>query len=142
MFTNTAPDEATDSSNADPSDVKVAGVDSFRDLAASGSAPVQVTPAAWRKHQQLQPTAVVTAKSAGLAVLLTIVWLGAGHLYAGRVATGIALMLFDSILVLLAFSLLGIIIAVPVWIVAAPITMVFAASAASAFNRRNGITVQ
>ncbi len=84
----------------------------------------------------------VAAKSPGIAVLLSFIWLGAGHLYAGQVGLGVALMVFDAFLVLLAFTLIGLIIAVPLWLISAPIVMVLAYSAAKRFNERNGIVVR
>lgn len=88
------------------------------------------------------PIGVVPAKSAGVAVLLSLLWLGAGHLYAGRIGTGIALIVFDLLLAVLALTGIGLVIAFPVWLMAFLVTAVLAANAASAFNRRNGIVVR
>ena len=41
---------------------------------------------------------VVSEKSAGVAVLLTFVWLGAGHLYLNRVTPGVLLMVLHVFL--------------------------------------------
>ncbi|MCD2196784.1 DUF3824 domain-containing protein [Actinomycetospora endophytica] len=41
---------------------------------------------------QPNPYAVRAPKSAGIAVLLTILWIGAGHLYLDRMGTGLVLM--------------------------------------------------
>ncbi len=41
---------------------------------------------------QPAPYATRPAKSAGVAVLLTLLWIGAGHLYLDRIGTGLALM--------------------------------------------------
>ena len=69
---------------------------------------------------------VTPPKSAALAVFLTFLWLGMGHLYAGRITTGIVLALIDVVLVMLAFSFIGLIIAFPVWcllfLIAAPLS--------------------
>jgi TM2 domain-containing membrane protein YozV len=89
-----------------------------------------------------QPVVVVAAKSAGIAVLLTLLWLGAGHLYAGKIGAGIALVVFDLVLAMLAATLFGLIIAVPVWMVTFAIAAFLAANAVSEFNRRNGIVVR
>ncbi len=76
---------------------------------------------------------VTPPKSAALAVFLTFLWLGLGHLYAGRIATGIVLALVDLVLVMLAFSLVGLIIAFPIWcilfIIAAPLSAMAAGKA-------------
>jgi TM2 domain-containing membrane protein YozV len=85
---------------------------------------------------------MVTAKSAGIAVLLSFLWLGAGHLYANRTTAGILLIVYDTFLVLLSITLVGAIVAVPLWLISAPIVMVLAANAANDFNRRNGIVVR
>jgi TM2 domain-containing membrane protein YozV len=42
----------------------------------------------------------VPEKSAGVAVLLTFLWLGAGHLYLNRVTPGVLLLVLDFFLVL------------------------------------------
>ena len=46
-------------------------------------------------------------KSAGVAVLLSFLLLGAGHLYMGRTGAGIALIVLDVFLWLLALTLLS-----------------------------------
>jgi TM2 domain-containing membrane protein YozV len=38
------------------------------------------------------PSAARAPKSSGVAVLLTLLWIGAGHLYLDRIGTGLALM--------------------------------------------------
>ncbi len=86
-------------------------------------------------HQIIQ---VVPAKSPGVAVLLTFLWLGAGHLYAGSTGAGIALMLLEFVLLPLAFLGVGIVL----WVLIAPFAMFFAAQAAKAFNQRNGIIIR
>jgi TM2 domain-containing membrane protein YozV len=89
-----------------------------------------------------QPVVVVAAKSAGIAVLLTLLWLGAGHLYAGKIGAGIALVIFDFVLFLLALTFVGALLAVPVWIITFAIAAFLSANAVSEFNRRNGIVVR
>lgn len=74
---------------------------------------------------------VPVVKSAGLAVVLSFLWLGAGHLYAGRIGSGVALVIYEFILLMIAVTGLGLIVAVPLWLVSAPIVMVTAASAAN-----------
>ena len=88
------------------------------------------------------PLVTIPAKSAGVAVLLTFLWLGAGHLYANRTTTGVLLIIYDFFLVLLSITLIGAIVAVPLWLITAPIVMIFAANAANDYNRRNGIVVR
>ncbi len=85
---------------------------------------------------------MVVAKSAGIAVLLSFLWLGAGHLYANRTITGVLLIIYNTFLVLLSITLVGAIAAVPLWLISAPIVMILSAGAANDFNRRNGILVR
>ncbi len=92
--------------------------------------------------QQPFPPVVVAAKSPGVAVLLSFIWLGAGHLYANKTGLGVALMVYDACLVVLALSLIGLILALPLWLISAPFVMWHAASSANAFNRRNGVVVK
>ncbi|WP_211191005.1 hypothetical protein [Actinomycetospora sp. TBRC 11914] len=58
--------------------------------------PPQPMPYGAVPHQpvpyQPAPYAVRPVKSSGVAVLLTLLWIGAGHLYLDRVGTGLALM--------------------------------------------------
>ena len=79
-------------------------------------------------------------KSPGLAAVFSFLWLGAGHAYVGRMGPAVALAVGNLFLTFLCFSLIGLIIAVPVWLVLAPITMFLAASAAKEHNRRFGLT--
>ncbi|MBB5955070.1 TM2 domain-containing membrane protein YozV [Saccharothrix tamanrassetensis] len=85
---------------------------------------------------------VVTAKSPGIAVLLSFLWLGAGNLYAGQTALGIILIIVNFPLAILAMTVLGLIIAFPVWLILAVLGMVMAAQGAKDFNHRNGIMVR
>ena len=73
--------------------------------------------------QQAMMQVSAPPKSVGVAVLLSFFWLGAGHIYAGRMGSGIALAIFDGFLVLLALTGIGLIIAVPVWLIATPLAM-------------------
>lgn len=90
--------------------------------------PQQVTQA----PQVLPPT---QQKSAAVAVLLSFLWLGAGHLYLGRIPAGILLAIYGAILALMMFSLIGFIIAFPIWAVSVVIVMVMAAAATGSVNR-------
>lgn len=90
--------------------------------------------------QYQQPVMVMAPKSAGLAVFFTFLWLGVGHLYAGKTGAGIALVLLDLfVLTPLVFVFF---IGVLLWFIIAPIVMIFAAKAANDFNHRNGIVVR
>jgi TM2 domain-containing membrane protein YozV len=88
--------------------------------------------------QQMTIRVSAPPKSVGVAVLLSFIWLGAGHIYAGKTGLGIALAVLDGILVLLALTGIGMIVAFPVWIIAAPVTMALSASAVNSANRRGG----
>jgi TM2 domain-containing membrane protein YozV len=101
--------------------------------------PVQ-SPAPY--HAQPQMITVVTAKSSGIAVLLTFLWLGAGHLYAGRITTGIVLIVTDFILWALSFTVILAIITVPLFVILLIISAVLAAQAAKDFNYRNGLVLR
>lgn len=79
----------------------------------------------------------VTPKTAGVAVLLSLLWLGAGHLYADRIATGIVLIVADALLGCLALTGVGLVVAVPVWLVLAPIVATLSAHAVTVYNQRN-----
>lgn len=59
---------------------------------------------------QPAPYPVRAPKSPGVAVLLTLLWIGAGHLYLDRVGTGLVLMgahFFLGLLLFLVFAPLG-----------------------------------
>jgi TM2 domain-containing membrane protein YozV len=83
---------------------------------------------------------VVAAKSPGLAVFFSI-WLGAGHLYVGKTGPGVGLLVLHFFLLLMLFTLIGAVIAIPIWCVAFAFTAVSASNEAKGFNHRNGITV-
>jgi TM2 domain-containing membrane protein YozV len=79
--------------------------------------------------------AVVAAKTPAVAVLLSILWLGAGHLYAGRTALGLALMAVDVFLVLfLMVPLIGWVLAPLAWF---GLCIYAAISSSNAVKRRN-----
>jgi TM2 domain-containing membrane protein YozV len=82
---------------------------------------------------------VVAAKSAAIAAVLSFFWLGLGHLYANRIGVGVALMIYDAFLVVLSITLVGLILAIPLWVVSTPLVMYLSARAAADFNRRNGL---
>lgn len=87
------------------------------------------------------PRAVVAAKTPGIAVLLTFLWLGAGHLYAGRTGTGVALLVTNVfLLILLAVPLVGWVLAPVLWVPLFVLAAVSAAGAVRAHNARWGVT--
>jgi TM2 domain-containing membrane protein YozV len=98
---------------------------------------------ACRQNQEVPAVQHMTmpgqAKSPGLAVLFTFLWLGAGHLYVGQVGAGVGFAVVNGILVLLSLSLIGLIVAFPIWLIIAPIAMVLSATAAGSHNRRLGL---
>ncbi|MDP9406859.1 MAG: hypothetical protein M3P95_02950 [Actinomycetota bacterium] len=77
-----------------------------------------------------------SARSAGIAVLLSVVWIGAGHLYAGRTDLGAALLVYHMVLLLVSVTGVGLILTVPMWLVSAPLVAVLAARAVVLDNRR------
>jgi TM2 domain-containing membrane protein YozV len=84
---------------------------------------------------------VVSAKSPGVAVLLSFIWLGAGHLYVGRIGLGIGIMVFDFFLILLSLIPFSWILTVPVWLIAFVFIAINVSNEAKACNARNGIVV-
>ena len=63
-------------------------------------------------------------KSAGLAVFLSFLWPGAGHLYVGEVSdkdmtTGIVFACISGLCFLLSFTIIGLVLTIPVWFVTA-----------------------
>ncbi|MGY2002805.1 hypothetical protein [Blastococcus sp. SYSU DS1024] len=82
-----------------------------------------------------QPAAVVTAKTPGIAVLLSLLWMGAGHLYAGRIGPGIGFMTTGFFLWILWFiPLIGWVVAPLLWL---PLFIVAACTAANAAREHN-----
>jgi TM2 domain-containing membrane protein YozV len=109
--------------------------------------PVQVCPACGAHQDQPQQSQIVTyvtrtQKSVGLAVFLSFLWLGAGHLYAGKVGTGMVLAFADLVLVLIAFTGIGLFVSVPIWLIAVPLVMVWAASTTQSRNQLQPARIQ
>ena len=79
--------------------------------ARSVSPPKQTVPSARRADPPTvlpRPQVVVVhggIKSSGLAAVLSFFWCGLGHVYTGRIGTGIALMLGYPLLLLFGFAL-------------------------------------
>jgi len=111
----------------------------------SSTAPALMAPGAPPNAGMLphaQPMVhVVNAKSPGVAVLLSFIWLGAGHLYVGNIGLGIGLMVFDFFLILVSLIPFAMILTVPVWLIAFVFIAINVSNAAKAFNARNGIVV-
>jgi TM2 domain-containing membrane protein YozV len=84
---------------------------------------------------------VFPAKSPGIGVLLSFLWLGAGHLYVGKIGLGIGLIVFDFFLVLLSLIPFIWILTFPIWLIAFIFVAINVSNEAKAFNRRNGIVV-
>jgi TM2 domain-containing membrane protein YozV len=88
-----------------------------------------------------QPAAVVAVKTPGIAVLLTFLWLGAGHLYAGRTTTGLALLGVNVFLfLLLMVPLIGWVLAPMAWIGLFIFAAISSAGAVKQHNARYGVT--
>lgn len=83
-----------------------------------------------------RPIVVYAPKSAGVAVLLSFLWLGAGHLYAGQTAVGVVLLIVDFFLWLISFTVIGLIVTIPIWLILLPIAMITSANAVSSYNTR------
>jgi hypothetical protein len=66
-------------------------------------------------------------RSATVAVLLSFIWLGAGHVYAGRSDIGAALMGYNTLLLIMSVPVITLIFTVPMWLVSAPVVAVLAA---------------
>jgi hypothetical protein len=75
-------------------------------------------------------------KSPGIAVLLTFLWLGAGHLYAGSITAGVLLLILDFLLILLSLVPFAIILTIPIWIIAFIICSISVVRCIETYNRR------
>jgi TM2 domain-containing membrane protein YozV len=74
-------------------------------------------------------------KTPGIAVLLSFLWLGAGHLYAGKSGIGLALLATNFVLLLLALiPFVGWVLAPLGWI---PLFIFAAISSSSAVKEHN-----
>jgi len=94
-----------------------------------------------------QPRPVVPGrparKSAGLAVFLSFLWPGAGHLYVGEVSdkdmtTGIIFTCISGLCFLISFTIIGLVLTIPVWFATAIWTMISAARLAKQKNAESG----
>jgi TM2 domain-containing membrane protein YozV len=112
----------------------------FVRLPSQSHAPAFVQRPASSESPAAGSIGVVAAKSPGLAVFLSI-WLGGGQLYVGQIGLGIGLLVFHFFLLLLLFTGIGAILAVPLWLVSFALVATASSNAAKEFNRRNGIIV-
>lgn len=119
-----------------------AGADrSHRFCARCGSA---LTTAPSSQQAQVPPAAPVPVrypeeKSVGLALFLNFLWPGAGHLYAGvRTGLGITFCILNAVAFLLALTIIGIIIAFPMWLVMVIWSMIDASKLVPERNRQLG----
>ena len=80
------------------------------------------------------PVALTQRKSVGLAVFLTFLLLGAGHMYAGQQKLGVALAIFACVLIVILFTRIGAVVSVMLWLITAPIAMIWSASAVRQYN--------
>ena len=117
------------------------GTPAHEGQAAYGSAPygAPATPGLPVPQQAFppaaQPTAVVAMKTPGIAVLLSFLWLGAGHLYAGKTGIGLALLATNFVLLLLALiPFVGWVLAPLGWI---PLFIFAAISSSGAVKEHN-----
>lgn len=82
----------------------------------------------------------VTPKSAGVAVLLSFLWLGAGNLYVNQIGAGILLLVIHLFLVMMTLTFIGAVLSVPLWVVLFAVAAGTSAGAANRHNRRLGIS--
>lgn len=76
------------------------------------------------------------------AVVLSLVWLGGGHLYAGRTGPAVAWAVVELALVLVAVAGAGWPVALPIWLVGLVTAMVTSASAVRDADRRRRSAVR
>jgi TM2 domain-containing membrane protein YozV len=88
------------------------------------------------------PIVVAAPKSPGVAVLLSLIWFGFGHLYADQTRAGIGLIVFDIFLGILAITVVGLVVAIPLWLVSLPFVLHSAYQAVNRFNQRNGLVMR
>lgn len=79
--------------------------------------------------------AVPQPKSVVVAVILGLLWLGLGQLYVGKLGFGLALVVAEFFLILISFSMVGLFLSIPAYIVLLPLSVIMAAVAAQNANR-------
>lgn len=63
-----------------------------------------------------RPTYVVSGKSAGLGIVLSFLFAGLGHLYAGKIERGLGILIVYVLLLATSFLIFTTIIAIVLWI--------------------------
>jgi hypothetical protein len=115
----------------------------FQQQPPYGSVPYQPQPQ-WGTVPQPAFVAPPSPKSSGIAIVLSFLWPGAGHLYVGADYPGgsndkaIIFMVLSGICFLLSLTLVGIVISFPLWLGCAIYTMIDANKAAQAWNLVRG----
>lgn len=108
-----------------------------------GSVPYQPQPQ-WGAVPQPAFVAPPSPKSSGIAIVLSFLWPGAGHLYVGADYPGgsndkaIIFMVLSGVCFLLSLTLVGIVISFPLWLGCAIYTMIDSNKAAQAWNLARG----
>ncbi|MCW3101320.1 MAG: hypothetical protein JWL77_6938 [Chthonomonadaceae bacterium] len=75
-------------------------------------------------------------KSSGVAIILSFLWPGAGHLYAADNDKAIAFLVISAICFLISLTIIGLVITIPVWLGCAIYTMIDSSHAADRYNQR------
>jgi len=98
-------------------------------------------PPAWSQQQTTQVVHVYHAKSAGVAAMLEVLFglfaqtFGIGHIYAGRIGVGLAIMFgywaLTAVNLLLCFVLIGFVTLPMCWLIAMIVSPLMAARAVS-----------
>lgn len=93
--------------------------------------------------QQQAPVAFPSAnppgmRTGGIAILLSIIWPGAGHLYADDNSTAIVFMIVSGINFLLSFTFFWLIIGIPLWLGTAIWCSIDSNRKVEAWNRARG----
>jgi hypothetical protein len=111
---------------------------------AYGPVPPQATPQ-WGTVPPPVFMAPPSPKSSGIAILLSFLWPGAGHLYVGADYPGgsndkaIIFMILSGVCFLLSLTLVGLVISFPLWLGCAIYTMLDANKATQAWNLSRGL---
>lgn len=66
--------------------------------------------------------------------MLSFLWPGAGHLYAGDNSKGTPFVVLSAVCFLISLTIIGLVISVPVWLGCAIYTMVDSGSAVTRYN--------
>lgn len=110
---------------------------------AYGAVPPQASPQ-WGFVPPPVFVAPPSPKSSGIAILLSFLWPGAGHLYVGADYPGgsndkaIIFMVLSGVCFLLSLTLVGLVVSFPLWLGCAIYTMLDANKATQAWNLSRG----